>query len=74
MAHHYLDMDTTPPQRSRYVRAGHNRAVKLALAAMADVKEGQIGVYADSTGNGFVGYAIRYEGEPPYFEPAEADQ
>lgn len=66
----YLDCDTTPPLRSGNTPCGVEMAKKLALTRLKDVKEGQIGIYQSYLGD-FVGYAIKYAGEEPYFEPAE---
>jgi hypothetical protein len=67
----YLDCDTTPAIRSRYVRgklqSSVRRASRLLTLGQAD---GQIGIYETSLGDGFAGYVIKYAGEEPYFEPA----
>lgn len=67
----YLDCDTTPPLRSRYLACKRLEAAqKVALAKLSEVTEGQIGIYDNHVGAGFKGYAIKYPGQTPYFEDA----
>ena len=71
----YLDCDTTPPLRSKYVAARTVEAAKqVALSGLDKVTEGQIGIYKNALGfGGFFGYAIKYAGQTPYFEVAEEE-
>ena len=71
----YFDCDTTPPLKSRYLpRAGSFDAIQdAAFKMLRGIDEGQIGVYSDHFGNGFLGYAIKYKGDAPYFETAPAN-
>lgn len=69
----YLDCDTSPPLRGRYAKRRtpanfRNEALRL----IADIDEGQIGIYETSLGGTFYGYAIKYPGKAPYFEEPEA--
>lgn len=68
----YLDCDTTPAKGSQYVRGSLAVAQHAAYALLADVTEGQIGIYENHIGAGFKGYAIKYPNERPYFEAAES--
>jgi hypothetical protein len=68
----YLDCDTTPPLRSRFLEVRTTKsAVKKAKIYIGAATEGQIGIYENSQGVGFKGYVIKYAGQEPYFEPAE---
>ena len=69
----YLDCDTTPPLKSRYVSKGYKLelVIKIASEMITEATEGQIGIYNTPRGDGFHGYVIKYAGRPPYFEPAE---
>lgn len=69
----YLDCDTTPPLRSRWVRGRLTASVNAAKKLLADASDGQVGLYESAAGNGFAGYVIKYPGEAPYFEAADAD-
>ena len=68
MAQHYLDADTTPPIRGRYVRGNVQAAKRVAFTHLERVSEGQIGIYDNALGGTFHGYAIKNAGEAPYFE------
>lgn len=69
----YLDYDTTPPVRSRYLACKRLEvAQKAAFAQLNEVTEGQVGIYDNHVGAGFKGYAIKYPGQTPYFEAAPA--
>jgi hypothetical protein len=69
----YLDCDTTPAIRSRYVRGKLQSSIQFASHLLTHQNaEGQIGVY-ESHGGDFRGYVIKYAGEEPYFEPAEEE-
>lgn len=70
----YLDFDTTPPIRSRYLASKKlETAQRFAFNKLGKVAEGQIGIYDNHIGAGFKGYAIKYPGQEPYFEAAEAN-
>ena len=73
----YLDCDTTPPLRGRwtdhpdgFTQKRLDAAVRIATKMLADVTEGQIGIYESAAGAGFAGYVIKYPGEAAYFEAA----
>jgi hypothetical protein len=70
----YLDCDTTPPLRGRTLHAKQiDTAKRRAFSLLADVSEGQIGIYDHPHGGDFYGYAIKHAGEEPYFEQPSAD-
>lgn len=71
----YIDCDTTPALRSRYIRQrSTDGAVRFATNLLSGVSEGQIGIYENGVGVGFRGYVIKVPGEPVYFEPAEPER
>ena len=70
----YLDYsDVTPPAGPTSGKVAHSKtldgAKREALALLANAEEGQIGIYKDYLGD-FLGYAIKYRGQMPYFEEA----
>lgn len=71
----HLDCDTTPPLKSRHVSKayGLETVIKIATDLIGEATEGQIGIYNTRMGDGFKGYVIKYPGETPYFEAAEAE-
>ncbi len=69
---YYLDSDITGV-KSRYSYEGRQATIDHAFSLLNRVasNEGQIGIYRNHLGDGFIGYAIKYAGDEPYFEPAE---
>ncbi|QPF81716.1 hypothetical protein IC762_12530 [Bradyrhizobium genosp. L] len=72
----HLDCDTTPPLKSRYVSKGYKleTVIEIATDLLAEVEEGQIGIYDSRRGDGFKGYVIKYRGQSPYFEAPANDE
>lgn len=69
----YLDCDTTPPQRSHYVRGSLERIKAKAQGLVHAATEGQIGIWEHSQGGKFYGYAIHYKGDAPFFEEPDGE-
>ena len=70
---YYLDCDTTPARRSHYARAGLGNAKQVAFSHLANVTEGQIGIYETHLGDGFKGYAIKQNGFCYFEETSQED-
>lgn len=71
----FFDVDTTPAFRGRYATRKTPEFFKQEAVKLLDdhVIEGQIGIYASAFGGDFYGYAIKYAGEPAYFEEPPGD-
>jgi hypothetical protein len=69
----WLDCDTSPAIRSRYSKRRRLDAViRDAEAMLANVDNGQIGIYASAFGGPFFGYVIKDYDRSTRFEAAES--